>query len=88
MTGELRIKIKCMARTEAQKRYCRKRLKCFGTQKLTWAEWEVLWERKRKLGYSWLECIYRGLGLRREDVLNSLKNKDSVTPGYTELRTE
>jgi hypothetical protein len=47
-------------------------------------EREYLIEMKLKSGRSWLELIYRGLGLKREDYLNSRKIKDAVTDCHNE----
>lgn len=67
-----------MARTPSQKRYCKKRVKALTSPKVTVEEWKFLHAEKRKSGLTWLNLVYRGLGLRRVDYLNSLKNKDAV----------
>lgn len=66
-----------MPRTPSQKRYCAKHAKtlCVGT--LRRVELEELRAMKRKSGRTWLELLYRGLGVRREDVLNSLRLRGS-----------
>ncbi len=67
-----------MSRTDAQKRYTRKRLKQIPVPKVVREEWEFLRAMKNRKPYSWLQVLYRGLGLRREDYLNSRKFDSSV----------
>jgi len=66
-----------MARTDTQKRYRKRRLKTLNAGEVRKEELALLRAYKRKLGMTWLQAIYRGLGIRREDVLNSLRFKGS-----------
>lgn len=65
---------KRLKRNECQRRYQKRKRKAVGSALFVFpkeAEW--LKARKKELGLSWLQLIYRGLGERREDVLNRIK---------------
>jgi hypothetical protein len=64
-----------MARTESHKRYAKRHLVGLGFHGIRREERDALRLLKRAQGITWLEALYRGLGARREDVLNSLKKR-------------
>jgi hypothetical protein len=67
-----------MARTSAQKRYCKKRVRQIPGPQVVQEEWEFLRRAKQKSRLTWLQLLYRGMGLRREDYLNSREFRDTV----------
>lgn len=66
-----------MGRTESHKRYAKRCLVGLGLPRIRREEREELRRMKAKLGVTWLEALYRGLGAKREDVLNSLNKGQS-----------
>lgn len=66
-----------MARTESQKRYVKRRAVTLCAAQVRREEREEMRRLKRLAGKTWLELIYMGLGVRREDVLNSLRLRGS-----------
>lgn len=65
-----------MSRTPSQKRYCAKRGSVLTGVRLSNEERTFIVNLKSKQCASWLKIIYRGLGIRREDYLNSRKKQD------------
>ena len=67
-----------MSRTPSQLRYSKKRLRTVTGVQVRQEELEYLRRERAKTGWSWLELMYRGLGQKRIDYLNSRKNTGSV----------
>lgn len=77
-----------MARTASQKRYYKKRLKTLTGPQLRVEEWEFLRAEKAKTGKSWLELLYRGLGLKRSECLKLIRFDTRVPLGPNESHAQ
>lgn len=64
-----------MARTESHRRYAKRRLRTVPAGQVRVEELAELRRLKRRSGRTWLQLIYMGLGERREDVLNLIRNR-------------
>ena len=65
-----------MGRTPSHVRYSKKCLKTIPTGQVRAEELAYMQAMRRKLGLTWLQLLYRGMGLRREDYLNSREFKE------------
>jgi len=68
-----------MSRTPSHKRYCKKLERVLPTVWGRKDEAAFIKAMKAKSGLSWLNLVYRGLGLRRSDCLKLIKKGNDVT---------